>query len=83
MMSDTEILKIVSELELQGCKIDIILPSGRHMYFSTHCRHDLHGNCSATVLVGGNPHGDGDSAVARRPAQCKTCAAPCVCGHHA
>jgi hypothetical protein len=78
MIEDTEALRIIYELELQGCKIDVVLPSGRHRYFSTHCRCGDHDACSATVL-----HDDAGNAVNRRPAQCKTCAAPCVCEHHA
>lgn len=54
-------------------KVDLILPDGTHIYWSTHCRHGNCEACSATELAPGVP---------RRPAQCKTCAAPCVCGCH-
>lgn len=63
-------------------KIDAILPDGTHRYRSTHCRHDRHYDCRATVLIGGNPYGAGDAAIKRKPAQCKTCAAPCICPCH-
>jgi len=48
-----------------------------HVYESTHCYHRAHDKCSATrgVDADGKP-------FARRPAQCKTCASPCVCPCH-
>lgn len=48
-------------------------PSWTHVYYSTHCRHKRHKACAATELAPG---------IARRPAQCKTCAAPCICWCH-
>lgn len=62
--------------------VDAVLPDGTHRYWSTHCRHGRHRDCSATVLVSANPYGPGDSAIKRTPAQCKTCASPCVCPCH-
>ncbi len=50
--------------------VDIVLPDGTHIYWSTHCRHGRHDDCAAEEIAPGVP---------RRPAQCKTCAAPCVC----
>jgi len=93
MVSDVEALRTIEELErLHGYRIDAILPSGKHRYCSTHCRHDTgdgrgHRACAAEMLVGrdaesiGSPH-TWDAAVVRNPAQCKTCAAPCVCSCH-
>jgi hypothetical protein len=52
---------------------DRIYMDGCHTYWSTHCRHGNHEACMATELAPG---------VARKPAQCKTCAAPCICGCH-
>jgi hypothetical protein len=64
-----------------GARCDVLLPDGTHMYWSTHCRHagpDLtapgHAACAAAELAPGVP---------RRPAQCKTCGAACVCPCHA
>lgn len=54
-------------------KVDVILPNGLHLYWSTHCRHGNHDACRATELAPGVP---------RCPAQCKGCAAPCVCLCH-
>ena len=56
-----------------GAKPDVVFVDGSHRYWSTHCRHDNHGACSATELAPGVP---------REPAQCKTCAAPCLCHCH-
>lgn len=55
-------------------KVDAILPDDTHRYWSTYCRHDRHDACRATELAPGVP---------RRPNQCKTCAAPCICPCHA
>lgn len=52
---------------------DVVFPNGAHYYWSTHCRHGNHGACSAEELAPG---------VIRQPAQCKTCAAACVCDCH-
>lgn len=56
-----------------GRRVDVVFTDGTHRYWSTHCRHDHHDTCNATELAPGVP---------RRPAQCKTCAAPCVCPCH-
>lgn len=54
-------------------KIDAVTEDGQHRYWSTHCRHDRHDACKADHLRPGIP---------RNPAQCKTCAAPCICSCH-
>lgn len=54
-------------------RADVLLPDGEHRYWSTHCRHDGHDACSSEEHAPGVP---------RRPAQCKTCAAPCRCTCH-
>lgn len=58
-------------------RADVLLADGTHRYWSTHCRHartaEEHAACSATELAPGVP---------RKPAQCKTCAAPCICSCH-
>jgi len=67
-------------------KADIIGADGHHWYWSTHCRHapwprrksdeddrDGHDACQAIELAPG---------VTRRPAQCKTCGARCICPCH-
>jgi hypothetical protein len=56
--------------------VDVVedAPDGvTHTYWSTHCRHGSHSGCKATTLAGGG---------LRRPAQCKICAAPCICDCH-
>ena len=77
-------VRTLEELErIYGYKIDAILPDGTHRYWSTHCRHDRHDDCSATEMVGIGIVGEGfRPRIERRPAQCKTCAAPCICPHH-
>lgn len=61
----------------QSGKVDMILPDGTHLYWSTHCRHatdeEGHNKCQATEFAPG---------VERKPSQCKTCAAPCRCECH-
>jgi hypothetical protein len=64
--------RLVGELEALGALVDVVLPDGVHLYWSTHCRHGKHHPCDATVLNDGP----------RRPAQCKECAAACRCPHH-
>lgn len=54
-------------------KIDVILSNGEHIYWSTWCRHDNHDGCKALEKAPGVP---------RNPAQCKTCAARCICDCH-
>jgi hypothetical protein len=60
-------------LPFRDDKTDVITTDGEHRYWSTHCRHGNHDACSADELAPGVP---------RRPAQCKTCAAPCICTCH-
>lgn len=57
-----------------GAMVDVVAADGTHRYWSTHCRHGNHEACAAVELAPGVP---------RRPAQCKTCGAPCQCpcGH--
>jgi hypothetical protein len=65
-------------------KVDALLPDGTHRYWSTHCRHDNHDACSATEMLGLDVLDDGfRPRIARQPAQCKTCGAPCICPCHA
>ena len=54
-------------------KNDRIFSDGTHLYWSTHCRHDNHRKCAATEFAPGIP---------RKPAQCKECGSPCLCGCH-
>lgn len=55
-----------------------------HTYWSTHCRHDRHDDCSATAMVGLDIVGEGfRPRIARMPTQCKTCSSPCICPCHA
>lgn len=58
-------------------KADTILPDGRHLYWSTHCRHastpEEHAACAAVEHAPGVP---------RKPAQCKVCEASCDCECH-
>lgn len=93
-----EALRTIIELErIHGFKIDAILPDGTHRYWSTHCRHtkDIddagHEACSATEILGElvvGPRGSDrrypmiQNRIGRKPAQCKTCAARCVCPCH-
>lgn len=44
-----------------------------HVYLSTACLHDRHDYCADPLRADGNP---------KRPAECKFCAAPCVCPCH-
>lgn len=66
-------------------KVDVIRPDGTHLYWSTHCRHGNHEACAAREMTARNvqdPEG-WSATIERRPAQCKTCAAPCRCKCHA
>lgn len=45
---------------------------GGHAYLSTGCLHDRHSYCQSMTGLAG----------AKRPAQCKFCAAPCICPCH-
>jgi hypothetical protein len=58
---------------LNEARVDVVFADGTHWYRSTLCRHKRHKECAATELAPGLP---------RRPAQCKTCASPCLCGCH-
>jgi hypothetical protein len=66
--------------------IDVVLPDGTHRYYSTHCRHGRHEDCSATFMTGITPRSGRAMpravGIERKPAQCKTCAAPCMCSCH-
>jgi hypothetical protein len=57
--------------------VDVLFVDGKHRYWSTHCRHGRHYDCSATAIIG-----PGSTSIARTPAQCKTCAASCICYCH-
>lgn len=59
-------------------RVDVIKADGTHRYWSTHCRHDRHDDCSADELTGLDAVGPWQSTIKRQPAQCKTCAAPCI-----
>lgn len=64
-------------------RVDVVMPDGSHTYWSTHCRHGNHEACSAPEVSGPMPGGLGHyAAIERKPAQCKTCAAPCICPCH-
>lgn len=66
--------------------VDVVedAPDGlTHTYWSTHCRHDRHDDCSATTTSGHMPGTWQRAAIERQPAQCKTCASPCICPCHA
>lgn len=75
-----------------GAMVDAILPDGTHHYWSTHCRHGNHDACSADAVLGDVTYESGMAgsrlnfgkqvAIRRKPAQCKTCAAPCLCPCH-
>lgn len=71
-----------------NAKVDVILPDGTHRYWSTHCRHGNHSDCAATEIAGTTTRFAGSSGhwpgtrMERKPAQCKTCAAPCLCHCH-
>lgn len=45
---------------------------GTHTYLSTGCLHHDHAYCQSAA----------GRAGAKRPAECKTCAAPCICRCH-
>jgi hypothetical protein len=76
----------------RNAKVDVIWPDGTHRYWSTHCRHDRHEDCSATEITGPatirrgvlskRVHLERPASIERRPAQCKTCASPCICDCH-
>jgi hypothetical protein len=66
----------------RNAKVDVIWPDGTHRYWSTHCRHGIHVLCSAERLLGMHPEQHVLTAVERKPAQCKTCSAPCICDCH-
>ena len=73
--------------------VDVIKPDGTHHYWSTHCRHGNHNACSADAMLGDVTYESGMAgsrlnfgkqvAIRRNPAQCKTCAEPCICPCHA
>lgn len=49
---------------------EIVEATGAHVYLSTGCLHGKHGYCQST--------GEGRKV----PAECKFCAAPCICPCH-
>lgn len=69
---DTAIRLLSRKQELTS-KDDRVFSDGSHLYWSTHCRHGSHKACEATELAPGVP---------RKPAQCKTCGAGCICWCH-
>lgn len=85
-IASTEDMRSALQLALDNLPgapmVDELFPDGEHRYWSTHCRHGHHGLCSAKRIVGAKEDGSGQAAIAREPAQCKTCAAPCVCPCH-
>lgn len=78
--------KLTEEESEHRVLLDIleIAPDGTtHTYWSTHCRHGRHEDCSATEMTGRMPAWpEAHTAVLRKPAQCKTCAARCICDCH-
>jgi len=79
-------VRTLAELErIYGYKLDGILPDGTHRYWSTHCRHDNHEACSASEISGWllGVRTTAPVNMPRKPAQCKTCASPCICPCHA
>jgi hypothetical protein len=77
---------VVEGIFPRNAKVDVIWPDGTHRYWSTHCRHDRHGDCSASSMLR-DVVSDGrfptvPVSVTREPAQCKTCQAPCICDCH-
>ncbi len=51
------------------------LHSTEHYYLSTACLHQIHTYCQAR---------ENECGEQKKPAQCKFCAAPCICPcHHA
>jgi hypothetical protein len=70
-------MSIRSLLEYVGVKVGPVIKVGDravdHQYLSTGCLHGEHDYCKATESRAG----------AKRPAQCKWCAAPCTCSCHA
>lgn len=76
-----------AELErIHGYRIDAVLPCGCHRYWSTHCRHGFDSQCNASKVFGLEADAPSWSehlvGIQRRPAQCKSCSAPCVCPCH-
>lgn len=69
-------MSIRSLLEYVGVKVGPVIKVGDrvvdHQYLSTGCLHGEHDYCKAME----------GRAGAKRPAQCKFCAAPCVCPCH-
>lgn len=75
------------ELAVQlGTRIHLdVLVGSVHRYWSTWCRHGLHGPCGQSRHIkswteDGTPSELYDTP--REPARCKTCSAPCVCPCH-
>lgn len=56
---------VLADTVMRMGAIDVVLTeTGEHLYHSTHCRH-------------GNPERCVDDRGGRRPAQCRSCGAPC------
>jgi hypothetical protein len=69
--------ELLQRAAVHGAKVDVILPDGTHRYWSTHCRHEDHEACAENRL-----YGEFGAFIARKPAQCKHCSAPCICECH-
>jgi len=81
---NAEISRLLATLGELGVKVDAVLPDGTHLYWSTHCRCNPNGHdgCSAKWMEGPTVMDGVTTSIARRPAQCKTCASPCICPCH-
>lgn len=73
----------------EGASTDVLLADGTHRYWSTHCRHGNHEACAADRLPAWRAPAQLEwllppvTTIERNPAQCKTCASPCICPCHA
>jgi hypothetical protein len=81
--------EVRANVGLDAPRIDVVHADGTHEYYSTHCRHDRHDDCSASEVRGTATRFAGSRGTwpvttftERKPAQCKTCAAPCICPCH-
>lgn len=88
---EAELALALRDVAAHGGKADVFIPASKrdstpeHRYWSTHCRHDRHGDCSADAMRGQRADGSPVGSlvwIERKPAQCKTCAAPCICPCH-
>lgn len=55
---------VLADAVIRMGRIDVVLADGRHLYHSTHCRHDRLDRCV-------------DDSDGRHPSRCRGCAAPC------